>query len=211
MSNNDTINDNEIINYTDDMYLTQQHMNHMLQKGHIVGTTGSDTGKVMSQKAITDQLATKINKSALNGNSTPTATSFYAPTSAGKVGRILVGADAGNPPKWIGGNITLHSQVYSGTYFGDGVHAFFITAYGREKQQYGSLWINSVECDEMNGTVYNSRLVANAEGEDGFWGRSMLCISAFIPCGHKAFVGFNAMKNNSNVENAVSVAITTLS
>ena len=66
----------------------------------------------------------------------------------------------------------LRGTFSSGYTLTDNTRAMFVTIWGEESSERGLLWISTPD-----------GYIAEASGDDGYWGKSYLCVSAFIPAG----------------------------
>lgn len=115
----------------------------------------------------------------INGDHTYSSnTTFFAPQSGGVVGQILV-SDGNKDPVWNSGSI-VSGSVTNKNSIGNSAKIRFITVWAEETKGYGHI--------ALHKTTYRGDTVAYAHGDDGYWGKSGLCVSACFPKGVSCIV-----------------------
>ena len=105
--------------------------------------------------------------------------SSYLPLTGGTVGGNLNVTEnlRENGNRVYSPNNPPHASELRGTFSSgytltDNTRAMFVTIWGEESSERGLLWISTPD-----------GYIAEASGDDGYWGKSYLCVSAFIPAG----------------------------
>lgn len=85
-----------------------------------------------------------------------------------------------NPTGCVGGKISYGNVTSGNSIDEDSDNAIFVTVWGEETSQYGTI--------SLRIGSSSSSIVATTHGEDGYWGKNTLCVSAIAPQGLGVYV-----------------------
>lgn len=94
-----------------------------------------------------------------------------------------------NPTGCVSGNMSYGNVASGNSIDSDSDNAIFVTVWGEESSGYGTLALRLGSNE--------SSIVAQAHGEDAYWGSSMLCVSTIAPQGVSVYVTASNMRTLS--------------